>query len=108
MIRFRIYLAFGLAPAAGSGCVTVNSPLFPSVPSPIVIDRACPQAMGSPQSAPAMMSPLPPYAPPVERVPTATPEGPTTLPGSLLIPRLGPPEPASTGGGRLRTGLAGR
>src|SRR4051794_4403125 len=108
MIRFRIYLVPGLMCVAGSGCITVNSPLFPCAPAPIVLDRGCPQVMGSLQSAPAPIPMSPPYAPSIERVPTATPDEPATLPGSLLIPRLGPPEPASTGGGRLRTGLAGR
>lgn len=97
MITLRIYLAMGLSYAAGSGCVTVNSPLFPCPQGPIVLDRACPQVQA--------IAATPQCPPPVERVPTAAPGEPVTLPGSLSVPRLDPP--ASTGGARSRRLMAG-
>jgi hypothetical protein len=106
MIRFRMYIALGLAPLAGSGCVTVNSPLFPCPGSPIVVDRGCPQVMREIISTPATATPPPPtspgpFAPGVpEPTPTAHPDPVEMLP-ALTVPRLTP----STGGARRTVGI---
>lgn len=65
----------------GTGCVQVNSPLFPGPVAPMVIERACPQVMASipleAQSAPPMVA-VPKLTPPIpmDPVPNATPMEP--------------------------------
>ena len=71
----RVFLARSAAVLSvywGTGCVQVNSPLFPGPVNPLVIDRACPQVMGQ--------------AGPFEAPPTASPQ-------TVSVPRLTPPVP---------------
>jgi hypothetical protein len=78
--------------AGCSGCVTVNSPLFPCQPAPIVLDAPSGDA---PRPLPSMPAPIPLETP------------------GVIVPRLTPPAPekaptSGRGGGRIRrlyTGL---
>jgi hypothetical protein len=107
---FPMRFLFFLGPAAivtAGGCVTVNSPLFPGPPPAVVIDRACPALMPSPQAQPPPPGAGPKYPP---GTPPATEDaGPMleVLPAPALpafvVPRLTPPAP---GGARGRTRMA--